>query len=391
MKKIGLAVVTYVNNYGSFLQSFATQQIIRNLGYNTEVINIDGVNATIKKARKKYFLKRCFNINELKSYAVTIQGIVRAKLDKKYAKDINTRNRVFDSFRKEHFNFSPVFKTWDEMSALCQQYAAVVVGSDQLWRPVNIEGDFYTLNFVPNEINKVAYSTSFGVSSLPKKTAEKAKRFLKRIDHLSVREASGQKLVKELIGKDIPVVCDPTMLLSAEDWEKYVDEKPIVDAPYILCYFLGSNEEYLKFAKRMKQKKGMKIVGLVHCAGYNKHVDVYMDEMPFSAGPLEFINLIKHAQYVLTDSFHCCVFSILFKKDFFAFRRFADNDEMSTNDRLVTLFDWTGIKGRLLNGTEDITDDLFSHIDYEYVMRRIQEKREDSMKYLTNALGDSHD
>lgn len=391
MKKIGLAVVTYVNNYGSFLQSFATQQIIRNLGYNTEVINIDGVNATIKKARKKYFLKRCFNINELKSYAVTIQGIVRAKLDKKYAKDINTRNRVFGSFRKEHFNFSPVSKTWDEMSALCQQYAAVVVGSDQLWRPVNIEGDFYTLNFVPNEINKVAYSTSFGVSSLPKKTAEKAKRFLKRIDHLSVREASGQKLVKELIGKDIPVVCDPTMLLSAEDWEKYVDEKPIVDGPYILCYFLGSNEEYLKFAKRMKQEKGMKIVGLVHCAGYNKHVDVYMDEMPFSAGPLEFINLIKYARYVLTDSFHCCVFSILFKKDFFAFRRFADNDEMSTNDRLVTLFDWTGIKGRLLNGTEDITDDLFSHIDYEYVMSRIQEKREDSMKYLTNALGDSHD
>jgi hypothetical protein len=198
-------------------------------------------------------------------------------------------------------------------------------------------------------------------------------------------------LVKELIGKDIPVVCDPTMLLSAEDWEKYVDEKPIVDGPYILCYFLGSNEEYLKFAKRMKQEKGMKIVGLVHCAGYNKHVDVYMDEMPFSAGPLEFINLIKYARYVLTDSFHCCVFSILFKKDFFAFRRFADNDEMSTNDRLVTLFDWTGIKGRLLNGTEDITDDLFSHIDYEYVMSRIQEKREDSMKYLTNALGDSHD
>ena len=391
MKKIGLAVVTYVNNYGSFLQSFATQQVIRGLGYDTEVINIDGVNATIKKARKKYFLKRCFNINELKSYAVTIHGIVKGKLDKKYAKDIRTRNNVFNNFRKEYFNFSPVTKTWEEMSLLCEQYAAVVVGSDQLWRPVNIEGDFYTLNFVPDEINKVAYSTSFGVSSLPKKTAEKAKKFLNRINSLSVREVSGQKLVKELIGKDIPVVCDPTMLLSAEDWDKYVDKKPLIDSPYILCYFLGSNEEYLKFAKRMKQEKGLKIVGLVHCAGYNKHVDVYMDEMPFCAGPLEFINLIKHAEYVLTDSFHCCAFSILFKKDFFAFRRFADNDEMSTNDRLVTLFDWTGIKGRLLNGTEDITNSLFTPIDYEYVMSRIQEKREDSMKYLANALGDSND
>lgn len=391
MKKIGLAVVTYVKNYGSFLQSFATQQTIRSLGYDTEVINIEGINTEIKKARKKYFLKRCLNINELKSYAVTIHGLVKGKLDKDYAQAIKTRNDIFDRFRKEHFTFSSVSNTWDEMREMCQQYAAVVVGSDQLWRPVNIEGDFYTLNFVPKEINKVAYSTSFGVSCLPKKTAEKAKKFLKRIDSLSVREVSGQKLVKELIGKDIPVVCDPTMLLTAEEWEKYIDNKSIINDPYILCYFLGSNEEYLKFARRMKQKKGMKVVGLVHCAGYNKHVDVYMDETPFNVGPLEFINLIKYADYVLTDSFHCCVFSILLKKDFFAFKRFADNDEMSTNDRLVTLFDWAGINGRLLKGNEEITDALFSDIDYESVMYRLQEKRETSMKYLTEALGDSYD
>ena len=214
---------------------------------------------------------------------------------------------------------------------------------------------------------------------------------MRRIELLSVREVSGQKMVKDLIGREIPVVCDPTMLLSAEEWESYINKERIIDEPYILCYFLGSNEEYLKFAKRLKENKKTKLVGLVHCAGYNTKVNVYMDETPFNVGPLEFINLIKYAEYVLTDSFHCCVFSILFEKSFFAFKRFSDGDEMSTNDRLTTLFNWTGIKNRLLDGNEEINEKLFSNINYAEVKERLNIKRAESIKYLEDALGGKHD
>ena len=391
MEKVGLSVVTYVINSGSFLQSFATQQKIKSLGYDTEIINIEGVKDIIGKERKKYFLSRCLNINELKSYVVTLKGIVRKKFDRKYASQIKTRDEVFSKFYDDYFKFSPVEYGWDNVGKMCNKYKAVVVGSDQLWRPVNIAGDFYTLNFVPDDVLKISYSTSFGVSKLPKKIEEKAKAFLRRIELLSVREVSGQKMVKDLIGREIPVVCDPTMLLSAEEWESYINKERIIDEPYILCYFLGSNEEYLKFAKRLKENKKIKLVGLVHCAGYNTKVNVYMDETPFNVGPLEFINLIKYAEYVLTDSFHCCVFSILFEKSFFAFKRFSDGDEMSTNDRLTTLFNWTGIKNRLLNGNEEINEKLFSNINYAEVKERLNIKRAESIKYLEDALGGKHD
>ena len=100
----------------------------------------------------------------------------------------------------------------------------------------------------------------------------------------------------------------------------------------------------------------------------------------------EFINLIKYAKCVLTDSFHCCVFSILFEREFFAFRRFKDTDIMSTNDRLTTLFKWTNIEGRLLSGTEEANEKLFKDIDYNVVKRNLDAKRRESMEYLIKAL-----
>lgn len=384
-QKVGLAVVTYMNNFGSYLQSYATSEVIKNLGYETEVISIDGVQKEIDMARRKYFMRRAFNLSELRSYLVSIQGVARFKLDGTYARQMAERNAMYEVFRKENFKFSKIGYGWDEISKICLDYSSVVVGSDQLWRPANIEGGYYTLEFVPDKVNKVAYSTSFGVASLPKSQAEKAKQFLPRINHLSVREEKGKALIKSLTGIDVPVVCDPTMLFTREEWDAYVGERMIKD-DYVLCYFLGDNEQYLKFAKRLKTWMNVKLVGLVHGAGYNRHVSLYIDEVPFNTGPFEFINLIKYAKCVLTDSFHCCVFSILFEREFFAFRRFKDTDIMSTNDRLTTLFKWTNIEGRLLSGTEEANEKLFKDIDYNVVKRNLDAKRRESMEYLIKAL-----
>lgn len=388
MKKIGLAVVTYVNNFGSFLQSFATFEIIKRLGFEPEVINIDRLKNDIGKRRRRYFAKRLFNYEELRSYFVTLRGVVRLKTDRKYREQVSIRNAVFDAFRKDNFVFSTPFSDWKELSAYCQNnYDSVLVGSDQLWRPANIEGDFYTLNFVPDTVNKVAYATSFGVSVLPKAQSKKAGIFLERINHLSTREQSGQDIILQLINRKAEIVCDPTMLLAKEDWEKYLENKNKVSGDYILCYFLGSNEKYLKFSKKLKEKTGLKTVGLVHCAGFNSKVDLYMDETPFDIDPFDFVSLAKNAKYVLTDSFHCCVFSILMERPFFAFRRFSDKDKMSTNNRLFTLFRNVGLEDRLLTGDENIEEVIKRQINYKDVAIELSKNREQSLVYLKKSLG----
>lgn len=384
-KKVGLAITTYTHNYGSFLQSFALVETIKRLGYTPEVISTKGVQNLISSARRKYFLKRMFNINELLSYSVMFKGIGMKLINNDYAKNQKIRGAAFDRFRDKYFSFSPVGHTWEEVGNICRDYCAVVVGSDQLWRPANIEGGYFTLEFVPDEINKVAYAPSFGIPRLEKPQAEKVKHFIPRLNHIGVREERGQQIIKELTGIDVPVVCDPTLLFTKEDWDSYVGDRLIND-DYVLTYFIGDHEDYLRFAKRLSDYWGIKVVGIVHIDGYNNNISTYIDDTPYDIDPFQFINLVKFAKCVLTDSFHCSVFSIHFEKEFFAFKRFSDTNTMSTNNRLTTLFNVAGIEGRILSGKEDISDSLFKPINYSVVRENIQKKRDFSMDYLSNAL-----
>lgn len=387
--KVGLAITTYTHNYGSFLQSYALVETIKRLGYDPEVISTDGVQPYISAARRKYFAKRMFNINELRSYSIMFKGIAMRKICKQFAKNQKIRGAAFDRFRDKYFKFSPVKNTWEEVGEMCKDYCAVVVGSDQLWRPANIEGGYFTLEFVPDEVNKVAYAPSFGIPKLEKPQADKARLFIPRLNHIGVREERGAELVKELTGIEVPVVCDPTLLFTKEDWNSCIGDRIIKD-DYILTYFLGDHEDYLKFAKRLSNYWGVKVVGIVHIDGYNSNISKYIDEEPYDIDPFQFINLVKFAKCVLTDSFHCSVFSIHFEKEFFAFKRFSDNNSMSTNNRLTTLFKIAGIKGRVLSGKEDINKNLFSPIDYKRVHENLHEKRIFSVNYLKMSLENTY-
>lgn len=113
------------------------------------------------------------------------------------------------------------------------------------------------MNFVPTTVNSIAYATSFGQSSLPKDSAKKATIFLKKIKHIGVREESGQKLVKKLAGRNVPVVCDPTLLFTGDEWMKIQKKEPIIKGKYILCYFLGNNPPHREFAEKLKKRDRM--------------------------------------------------------------------------------------------------------------------------------------
>lgn len=384
-KKVGIVSCYFKHNYGSMLQAYATQKILDDWNIENETINLENLNKEISKGKRKYYLSQIFNFSFIKAKF----GMVKLKLYCKLAngelgKNIKVRDKKFEAFEKM-FHFS---KSYNTMKQICEQgdYTDVLVGSDQLWLPVNIVADYYTLNFVPENVNKISFATSFGVSEIPEKYKEQYRTFLKRIDNLSVREDKGVKLVKELTGREATLVCDPTLLFDKEEWMEIQKEEPIIKEKYIFCYFLGKTIEYRKFAERLKEKTGYKIVSLNHLDEYVKYSDKFADEAPFDIGPSEFLNLIRNAEFVCTDSFHGTVFSLINHKKFFVFRRYPNQSKVSTNSRLDSLLKIVNLSDRMLEGEERVEKLIEKEIDYEVVDEKLQEFREKSKEFLRGAI-----
>ncbi len=390
MKKVGIVSCYFQHNYGSMLQAFATQKALDKLGYENETIDISGFKSEINKAKMLYFVKASLTSDILLSKFGMVKNAIRRKLSKgEYGHNTIIRNLKFDNFSNSHFRLSERYLGKTELGEKCKdKYSAVLVGSDQLWLPGNIAADYYTLNWVPNDINTVSYSTSFGQSELPNDIAKKARVFLNRINHIGIREESGKRLIYQLVNRNVPVVCDPTLLFTGEEWMSIQTEERIISSPYILCYFLGNNPPHREFAKRLKCETGYKIVALTHLDEYVKSDEGYADFTPYDIDPADFLNLIRNAEYICTDSFHCSVFSMLYEKDFYTFRRYSRKTRSSTNTRLDTLFNLAGISGRILDGDEDIKSCLDMKIDYVKVLDNLAFLREKSYSYLIAALED---
>lgn len=398
MKKIALVTCYFQHNYGSQLQALATQMACEKLGWEHETIRIDGLRKEINRAKYRYFLSRIFDIHTIQDKMALVRKKVAAKLNPEYGANLRKRDELFSRFAETRFKLSARYESKAALGAAAHQYGAFIVGSDQLWLPSNISADYYTLNFVPDDVCKVAYATSFGVSKLPAKQARMAQQFLPRLNSVMVRETSGQKLVKQLTGMEVPVVLDPTLLLTAEEWDEKIEIKNYklkiknyefpAYGDYILCYFLGNNPEQRAFAKRLAAATGCKIVQLPHLDEFVKSDEGFADYPAYEVDPLGFVALIKGARYVLTDSFHCTVFSTLYRKTFFSFRRYNNDSAVSTNSRLYSLLESFGLRERLLTGREEIGQVLeqLGTPDFEPVHQRIAEMRKTSYELLQQAV-----
>lgn len=389
-KKIALVTCYFQPNYGSQLQAYATQLLFDKMNVPNETICIDGLREEINKAKYRYFLSRIWDVNTVKDKFATVKKAWAMKTKGEgFRAGMAERRRMFDSFAKTMFHVSRVYNSKEELGKAAHSYSAFVVGSDQLWLPSNIEADYYTLNFVPDDVPKIALATSFGISRLPKRQARKAARFLKRIDYCSVREQSGQHIVKELIDRDVPVVCDPTILFTAEDWATVTEPERFVSEPYMFCYFLGNNPEQRELVRRFKRETGYKIVQLQHCDEYIETDVGFPDIAPYNVGPKEFIRLIRDAEYVFTDSFHCSVFSMLHAKNFFTFRRYNNDSIVSTNGRLYSLLSLVGLENRLLQGNEDVSECMDMTIDYGQIHEKLAKLRQSTKRFVESALAKS--
>lgn len=390
-KKVALVTCYFQPNYGSQLQAYATQLYFDKAGIPNETICIDGLKKEINHAKYKYFLSKIFDTNTIEDKMSTVRKMVAVILKGKDFRDkLDERSRIFSQFSQTKFHLSKVYHSKAELGENAHNYTAFVVGSDQLWLPSNIEADYYTLNFVPKSFPKIAFATSFGVSSLPSKQAKKATHFLKQLDFVSVREKTGQKLVKDLTGLEVPVVCDPTIMFTAEEWSHLLPTTRFIKEKYIFCYFLGNNPEQRDFVRKVRNLTGFKIVQLQFCDEYIKSDEEFPDYAPYNVGPTEFVQLIRDAEYVFTDSFHASVFSLLFSKKFFTFRRYNNDSPVSTNNRLYDLLSLVNQNQRLLTAQEDVKKSLNLAIDYEFVHQSLEKIRRFTDNWLKSCLQKSN-
>ncbi|MEE3498410.1 MAG: polysaccharide pyruvyl transferase family protein, partial [Ruminococcus bromii] len=280
---------------------------------------------------------------------------------------------------------SPVYYGYEQLKEQSKKYTAVMVGSDQLWSPSGITSNFYNLMFADDNTVKISYATSFGVSQINPRYHKIYNTFLNRLNFISVRENSGKKIVEELSSNKAEVVCDPVILLDAEQWLKEIPNKRLYDEPYIFAYFLGKSAEYRDAVTKFAKQKGLKIVTEPHMDSYNKADENFGDYTPFDIGPAEFVNLIRNAEYVFTDSFHGSVFSMLYQKHFLVFNRYSDNSSSSKNSRIDSFCKNYGLSDRRYNGN---IADVENKINYEDVLGKVDEHRQKSKAFLDRALAD---
>lgn len=383
--KIGLVTCYFIHNYGSSLQAFATEMLMEKLKMSYETIGCLRPINYMQENKILYIIKKLL-IADWKLKIGKLKIAYYKRRNEKFKENSELRDKYFEKFIHEKFHLSPISKDRNELAARAANYDCIIVGSDQLWRTDSVEHGYYTLEWVPENIKKIAYSTSFGITKIPWFQKEKNKKFMKRFTHIALREQSGCDIVYQLTGRKVNVVLDPTLLFTGDEWLRIQDKEPIEKEPYIFCYFLGNNPDQRNFVKKIQAKTGLKIISLLHLDEYIPSDEYFPDKAPYNVGPGEFLNYIRNAKYIFTDSFHCSVFSILYKKQFFTFKRFKEHAIQNTNTRIDNLLKITALTNRNITTNTPIDEVLNIQTDFSSTEKKLKELREHSLNYLINAL-----
>lgn len=379
MHKIGLVSV-HNPNYGSMLQTYALHTYLNGIGADNEII-------LYTKKNDFRQMRRLMNIQlVLMKGRVVYRDIYCRFIHPDISKQLSLRLSKFEDFKNKYFKFSRNHIGWKDLLTTNEDYDTFIIGSDQVWNPINIGTDFFNLLFTEDSKYRISYASSFGVSCIPNSQIKKTKHYLERIQCLSTREKAGVEIIESLTGRDAELVCDPTLLVSKSLWDRLKGENRFISEKYIFCYFLGNNPQHRDFANRFKVLTGYKIVALQHLDELILSDIGFADIKPFNVGPAEFVNLISNAEFVLTDSFHGTIFSLLYHKYFFTFSRFESSDKGSTNSRVVSLLEMMGVKERHITATQSVEKCLEAEIDFDAIDKRIDAFREKSRNYLDKAL-----
>ncbi len=365
MNKVIIVTFQSAYNYGATLQCFSLQETIRKLNYDCQVLNYDN--------------------SKLKRYDALFRIIPKCKSDIKYnlinllhLRKVLNRNKSHESFINKNLNLTNKMKA-KEIKKLNLAGNTLIAGSDQVWNTFLTLGfdDIYFLNFGTN-VKKISYAASIGTNDIDSNYICKIKNALNKFDYISVREETGKKALQKIINKNIDVVLDPTLLLTKENWEKYISEKDDYKEKYILVYM--PNSIVIKIANYLAKKENLKVVNLSKENKYGKR-----EINKYDANPFEFLNLVKNAKYIVTISFHATVFSILFNKKFWVV------PDLKVSSRITDLLKMVKLEDRIIKNYEDFLQRSIEEIDYTIVNKVINEKRRESINKLKMSLKQKED
>lgn len=375
MEKVGILTLNGYFNYGNRLQNYALQEFIKMNGYECETIinktwinkhHLQGLNKKQNKIKTLLHKKPSELIDMLK-YKINIQKINDVYIE---------RSRIFKEFSLKYINETNLsIKSGYIISDIGKRYKYLVAGSDQVWNPFDpMVSEVNFLTFVPN-YKRISYAPSFGVYDIPNEEKENYKKWLLGMNYISVREDAGAKIVKDLVGREVPVLVDPTMILTRENWLSIAQKsKSKPDKKYLLTYILGGNNRiYRRDIKKIAKKYNLEIINL----GDIKYIEHYI------TGPSEFIDYINDASVLFTDSFHGCVFSMLLDTPFIVCNRVGYDTKTSMESRIDTFLDKFKLQERRYSNIDNI--DIFKY-DYKEANKLLEIERKKAWNYLSNAF-----
>lgn len=372
MSRIRTATVTWITwlNYGSYLQAYALQHVINKLGYDNSIIDDERIVFPYGKSSNDAWIKKLPFYKQL--YIRLSQKLHSCNPDK----DARKVEKRYKKFREKYLAIDNNFNCLSELN---DRYDLFIAGSDQIWAPTKeIFKPFYYLSFAKKK--KISYAASVNSEFYPEEYKEPVSDLLKDFSHISVREVAGKLMLESFLHRNIEVSLDPTLLLTSKDWAE-VSSHHSERQPYILCYLLSYNETYLQYAHDFAVRRNMPLYIFSNKEEYRP----YANKM-IAAGPSEFISCFRDASFVLTDSFHGTVFSILHEKEFITFKRFNGKEGNNQNERLINLFEITGIENRFIEERDLSLDLIPKQIDYNIVKNKLEIRREQSISYLKKAL-----
>lgn len=362
--KIGILTFHRALNYGAVLQCYGLYSVLESLGHQPEII--DYRPESIERYRKFY-----------SKLTMSQYGSVILKVKEMVASLIISRGRrrvarEFNSFLQKHFNISNSFNL--PMAEL-NGYEAIIFGSDQIWSPSICFGfdKMYWGQFEHGNTKSLTYAASLGGHNILSASDRQCiKEYIKSYDHVSVRETQLRTLLREEVGKDYPVVVDPTLLAGVEVFDR-IAKKP-EEKNYVLLFTLEPNENAYNFAKSIAEKENLDIVTLKALPSYKKG-NKYVQEVS-AVGVEEFLGYLKYAKYVVAISFHGTVFSVLFQRDFYSLK-------CSQGDRAYNFLQSVGLEERMVDADETVVP---SQVNYSGVSEKLEVLRNASLQYIIESL-----
>ena len=336
MKKVAVLTLHYIRNYGSVLQTYATQYMFEKMGFDVKIVDYVRSNAraeTVTKGRSTLKKTTYAGLKAIEDYF---------------------RARVCIDFLERYVRLTKQYENYQELVVEPPQADIYITGSDQTWNSEYNGGVLpaYYLDFAPEGCKRIGYSVSIGMDSIPDEEKAQIKAYVDEYSAISVRERHAKTMLEELGYPHVEHVLDPTLVLNRDDWKPLIAKRTI-SSKYILIYKLNKNPVLEAYARMLAKKTGCKIVRITYWLSNLFHggKGVFCPEVG------EFLSLIDNAEYVLTDSFHCTAFSLNFHKKFFVFY------PGKYSSRLQSILELTGTKHRVVKGIADHPEE----INYAYV------------------------